>query len=266
MSTKNGLLASDEPDAFEIIGGDQPIIFVCDHASNRVPSALGDMGLPERYWSEHIARDIGAAELARSLSQRFDGVAILGNYSRLVVDLNRSLQDASAFPVISDGILIPGNLSLTSATKRERAEALFHPYHDAIDDLILAHSSAQMRPILVAVHSFTPQFHRTQRPWDVGVLWDRDPRIALPMLAALRAMPNLAVGDNEPYSGRHPADYSIDTHAEARGIAHIGLEIRQDLIAETSGQERWANILAAALQTVLADSRVFSPHSAAVGG
>lgn len=255
------MLAPDEPPPFELIDGsaDPPVIVVCDHASNRIPRALDGLGLDEHYLHDHIAWDIGAAGVARRLAARCSAFGVISAYSRLVVDLNRSPEDVTAFPPISDGILVPGNVGLDAAAKLARTRALFYPYHDAIEALIEARSRDDCVPVLLGVHSFTPRFHRTERPWHVGVLWDKDPRIALPLLRALRAHAELTIGDNEPYSGRHPADYSIDTHGEARGLAHAGIEIRQDLIVEERGQARWAEILGDALEQILPDRSLYRP-------
>ena len=252
------LLDSSEPPAFEVIEGQAAdrLVLVCDHASNRIPKSLHSLGLPDRRLGEHIAWDIGAAGVVRELQRAFDASAVIAAYSRLVVDLNRSLADSSAFPVISDGVLIPGNVGIRQEDRAQRAAELYQPYHDAISRIIGSKDSRR-GPLFVAIHSFTPQVHGTARPWHTGVLWDKDPRAAIPMLQSLRAQQDIVVGDNEPYSGRHPADYSIDFHAEAAGLAHVGIEIRQDLIEGRAGQERWAEILAAAIESVLANDAVF---------
>ncbi len=152
---------------------------------------------------------------------------------------------------------MPGNVGLDGEAKLARERALFDPYHDAIAALVEACSHGDRVPVFLGVHSFTPRFYRTERPWHVGVLWDKDPRIALPLLRSLRADAELTIGDNEPYSGRHPADYSIDTHAEAHGLAHVGIELRQDLIVDERGQARLAGILGAALEAILADDALY---------
>ncbi|MDX1562842.1 MAG: N-formylglutamate amidohydrolase [Gammaproteobacteria bacterium] len=258
------MLASNEPAAFELIAGarDARVIFVCDHASNRMPAALGHLGVPAPYLENHIAWDIGAGAVTRLLRQRFDGAAVFGNYSRLVIDLNRALGDASSIPAISDGLLIPGNLGLSAAEREARAAALHRPYHKAIEELIETRSSGGRMPVFVGIHSFTPKFHGTDRPWHAGMLYDRDTRLAISMLQRLRTERGLVIGDNEPYSGRHTADYTIDTHAETRGIAHVGIEIRQDLIAGVSGQSEWAERLGDALEAALADESLYEPLSA----
>lgn len=257
------LLGADEPQPFELIEGaaGSGIILVCDHASPRFPAALGQLGIPDRYLGDHIAWDIGAAGVARRLRERLGADAVLANYSRLVVDVNRGLGDASAIPAISDGVLIPGNLGLTAAEREARVLALHAPYHAAIGALIGRRSAESRVPVVIGIHSFTPRWHGTRRPWHAGVLWDRDPRLPLPLLAALRARGDLVVGDNEPYSGRHTADYSIDRHAESHGLAHAGIEIRQDLIADAAGQERFAGILGDALEAILADASLYAPLS-----
>ena len=273
----NGLIGPDEPAPFELIEGNagSGIIFVCDHASNRFPQALGRLGIPARYVDDHIAWDIGAAAVTRALRERFAADAVLANYSRLVIDLNRRPGDFTVIPPISDGVLIPGNLSLPQAVRDLRGDTFHKPYHAAIEaligrrvngdeaDAVAAGAGAAARlPVFIGIHSFTPSFHRTPRPWHTGILWDRDPRLALPLLRALRRDRALCIGDNEPYSGRHPADYSIDTHAETRGMAHVGIEIRQDLIADAAGQAEWAGRLGDALEAILGDESLFAPLSA----
>ena len=187
---------------------------------------------------------------------------MLASYSRLVIDLNRRPGDATVIPPISDGVLIPGNLGLTQAERDARGLAFHTPYHVAIEAQIERRSANGCLPVFIGVHSFTPRFHGTSRPWHAGVLWDRDPRVAVPLLASLRADGSFVIGDNEPYSGRHTADYSIDLHAETKGLAHVGIELRQDLIADEAGQQRWAAILGDALEPILADDSIYAPLSA----
>jgi predicted N-formylglutamate amidohydrolase len=258
------VIAPDEPPPYVAVstgkaraGGE--VVFVCDHASNRVPAALGGLGLEERHLLDHIAWDIGAASVALKLAEWLGGRGVLGGYSRLVVDLNRNLKDGSAFTPVSDGVLVPGNLGLDDAAKAARAAALYWPYHDAVDRVLDEATTDDARPVMIAVHSFTPRQHGIERPWHVGVLWDKDPRLPLRLLAALRGHADIVAGDNEPYSGRHPADFTIDHHAEPRGIAHLSIEIRQDLIRDDAGQMRWAERLADVLDGVLDDPALYRP-------
>lgn len=256
------LLDSHDPPPFTVGSpndGARSVLVICDHASNRLPRKLGTLGLDARRLDEHIGHDIGAAGVARYLADELQAGFVFGGYSRLAVDLNRSTRDASVIPVISDGVLIPGNLSLGAAARAERIAALHVPYHGAVDRLIQAQLTARMPPVLVAVHSFTPSISSVPRPWHVGILWDKDARLAIPLIAALRAEGDLIVGDNEPYSGRHPADYTIDHHAERGGFAHAAIEIRQDLIAKQPEQRAWGVRLARILGRILDDPGLFLP-------
>ncbi len=259
------ILADDEPPAHELIEGSgrRPIIFVCDHASNRVPRSLDGLGLADHHLADHIAWDIGAAGVARRLARWFDADAVLAGYSRLVVDLNRSLHDAGAFAEISDGILVPGNIGLGMEARGARARDVYHPYHRTIRQRIDAGTNAEQTPVFIAIHSFTPRTNGVERPCHVGVLWDRDPRLPLHLMRALREDPDIVVADNEPYSGRHPADFTIDHHAEPLGLAHAGIEIRQDLVRDDVGQEQWAARLADALRPVLEQEAVYTRVTAA---
>ncbi len=253
------LLAPDEPPPFTIESrtGRWPALLVCDHASNRIPRALARLGVPESVLQQHIAWDIGAAELVRALGARLALPAVLAGYSRLVIDCNRHLDDASSIVAESDAVPVPGNRALTPAQREARARAIFWPYHRAVDQVLGEIQSARGVPALIAVHSFTPKMHGSFRPWHCGILWDRDPRLAVPLMDALRREPDLVVGDNQPYSGRHPADYTVDVHAENRGWPHVCIEIRQDLIASTKGVAEWTERLERALSPLLADGALY---------
>ena len=255
------LLAADEPEVFQVIHGGsvRRLIVACDHASSRIPRSLGTLGVADRYLEDHIAWDIGAAAVTQILCRRLGCVAILGNYSRLAVDLNRHVSDASLMPAISDGVLVPGNLSQNEAQRTQRIREMHAPFHEAVRREIDLMSSAEQRPAMITLHSFTPHLHGLPRPWDVGVLWDADARLALRLMARLRADGDVRVGDNEPYSGRHPADFTLDHHAERVGLAHAGVEIRQDLVADRRGQAAWADRLARALEAVLDDEDLYRP-------
>jgi predicted N-formylglutamate amidohydrolase len=259
--TGSPLLAPDEPAPVELIevDGKRPLVLACDHASNRVPRSLDSMGLDGNSLENHIGWDIGAGAVTRLLSERLQASAVLGGYSRLVMDLNRDLYDPTAFPEISDGVLIPANLGLSVEVRAERARALFKPYHETLRRVIQARTTQQQTPVMICIHSFTPYQYNVLRPWHAGVLWDKDPRLALPLIAALRETADIVVGDNEPYSGHHPADYTVDHHAETLGLAYAAIEIRQDLIEDESGQQQWADRLAKVLDELLLDQRLFQP-------
>jgi predicted N-formylglutamate amidohydrolase len=252
------LIGPGEPGPFRVINphGRARLLLVCDHASNRIPSPLGNLGLDELALGRHIACDIGAGEVTERLSAQLDAPAVLASYSRLVVDCNRGLNDPTSILAVSDGEFIPGNQGLDDEQKAERARQFFHPYHDAINRRLDSFARRGIVPAFVAIHSFTPIFKNVRRPWQIGILWDTDPRIPVPLMHALRAQ-GIAVGDNEPYSGKAPADHTVDHHAEGGGLPHVSIEIRQDLIDHADGVARWARILGDALAQILADEHLY---------
>lgn len=255
-----GLLAPDEPAPFEVHepAPGLPVLLTCDHASARIPRALGTLGLAAPRLAEHIALDIGAAALTRRLGERLGAPQLLAGYSRLVIDCNRRLDDPTAFPAVSDGVIVPGNAALDAAGRRGRAEALYWPYHHAIRDRLAALEGLAPAPALIAIHTFTPVMHGRPRPWHLGVLWDVDPRVPVALLGRLGALDGVVVGDNEPYSGRHPADFTVDHHAEAGGLPHVSIEVRQDLVTTTDGVEHWSAVLAEALAPILDDPGLYT--------
>jgi predicted N-formylglutamate amidohydrolase len=248
------LLGPDDPQPVEIIDprGAASVLLVCDHASRAVPRSLGRLGLDESALMQHIGWDIGAAEVTRHLGGRLDAPAVLSGFSRLVVDCNRRLEDPSAMPAVSDGTAVPGNRDLAPASRALRVAALYEPYHAAIERRLAAFAARGVAPAIVSVHSFTPVMNDVRRPWHIGILWDKDGRIAEKLIANLRARGDLVVGDNEPYSAREPAGYTLLRHAEPVGLPHALLEIRQDLIDTPAGAATWAEIIAAALRPILA--------------
>jgi predicted N-formylglutamate amidohydrolase len=254
LPAPDALVGPNDPPAFELFNpeGAAPILFVCDHAGRAIPAALGRLGLDETALARHIAWDIGVAELTRALARRCDAPAALSTYSRLVIDCNRRLEHPTSIPAVSDEVAVPANQALTPAARQARVEACFFPYHRAIESLLDRFARRGVAPVFLSMHSFTPVFQGFERPWHVGVLWDKDPRLPVPLMAALREEPGLVVGDNEPYTGRNKHGYSIPTHAEGRGLAHALLEIRQDLIDTRHGVAAWADRLERALRRALA--------------
>lgn len=160
----------------------------------------------------------------------------------------------------SDGEMIPGNIGLTASDRALRIAEIFAPYHHAVSAELLASGCAA--PALIAVHSFTPKMNGVSRPWHCGVLWDRDPRLPRPLLDALRAEPGLRVGDNQPYSGRGPANYTVSRHAASLGRPHVCLEVRQDLLGDATGVAQWAERLARLLAPLLDDAKLYAPWEA----
>jgi predicted N-formylglutamate amidohydrolase len=240
------LLSDDDPIPFEVQNraGGSPFVIICDHAGQLLPRSLGSLGLTDEQRASHVAWDIGAAGVARRLAAALDGCLISQRYSRLVIDCNRPLTAVDSIATRSERTLIPGNRDLGAGAAEARALEVFEPYHAQIRGLLDERERDGRPVILVAMHSFTPRFLDVPRPWHVGVLYNRDARLAAPLLEALRDEGDLVVGDNEPYAVSDVSDFSIVHHGERRGIPHVELEIRQDLIVDDAGQDGWAARLA----------------------
>lgn len=223
--------------------GDSGLILLCDHARNFIPPHYEALGLPKEALSRHIAYDIGTEALTMRLAEHLGAAAAMACYSRLVIDPNRGEDDPTLIVTVSDGMLIPGNDAIDEAERRLRQDRYYEPYHRAVDDLIEAKLAAGRQPVLVSIHSFTPFMFGEERPWQVGVLWQDDPDLAHRLIDYLSADPALIVGDNEPYSGAAPTNSTLNRHAVARGLSHVLIEIRQDLIADDLGVEAWTDRL-----------------------
>ena len=239
------LVAPDEPPAVETVnpGGRSAYVITCEHAGHRIPRALGTLGLDETERFRHIGWDIGAAAVARKLSDMLDAPLVLQTYSRLVIDCNRSLDRPDAIPVISETTEIPGNRDLSPGAARARAEEIHKPYHDEIVRLLDGRRAASIPTMLIAMHSFTPVFKGTARSWHIGFLFNRDTRLSDALLLHAHGDGDLTVGINEPYAISDQSDYTIPVHGEQRGIPHLEFEVRQDLIEAGEGQLAWANRL-----------------------
>lgn len=236
------LLGAGDPAVFRVHNphGTSPFLLLADHAGQRVPAALRELGLPQHELDRHIGWDIGIAGTTAALAQRLDAWAIEQSYSRLLIDCNRPLVSPTLIPETSDGTVIPGNTALSPAQRQQRIDAIHAPYHARIEAELDRRRDAGTPTLLVMMHSFTPAMNGAQRPWHAGVLYHRDTRFAHALLQALRAEGDLEVGDNQPYSVSSSSDYAVPVHGEGRGLVHVELEIRQDLIADAAGQQAWA--------------------------
>lgn len=244
------LLGPDEPPAFtaERPHGSSNFVIVVDHASARIPRRLGDLGLPPAELQRHIAWDIGALAVARLVSASLDAPLVAQNYSRLVIDCNRDPGVPTSIPTISEHTEIPGNLALSEADQATRRREIFDPYHDHVRDLLDARAAAGRPTFLVAQHSMTNVFKGNQRAMHAAVLYNRDRRFAGLVLDMLRREPGLTIADNQPYFVSDATDYSIPRHGEARGLPHVEIEIRQDLLQDEAGQREWAQRITQALR------------------
>jgi len=247
-------MAADDPPPFSIHNreGRPRFLLTCDHASHAVPRHMAGLGLAEDDLSRHIGWDIGAAEMTQHVAAELDAPAYFAGYSRLVIDCNRPLSSPTSIPELSDGTQIPANQAVSAHEAAARAESLYWPYHrqiaGALDRLI---ASGEI-PIFVALHSFTPRMTDGEaRPWHVGLLFEHDRRLVAPLRAALSALvSDICIGENEPYAIIGPTDYSIPEHGPNRGLPHIEIEVRQDLIDTPDGARLWAGRIAEALETV----------------
>lgn len=236
-------LAEVPPVVDKNAAGASPFLLTCDHYGRLVPPSLHDLGLPDHDLQRHIGWDIGIAGVAERMAQALDAHLIAQRYSRLVIDCNRPPSAMSSIPQISEATAVPGNQDLTDAERTLRRALIFDPYHRHITETIDARLRRGQPTVLVALHSFTPVYAGVARPWHIGTLYQRDTTLPPLLLAALRAEGDLVVGDNEPYAVSDDTDYAIPVHGEARGLVNTGIEIRQDLIANESGQAQWAERL-----------------------
>jgi predicted N-formylglutamate amidohydrolase len=235
-------------------GGGAGVLLLCDHATNVVPAEVGggSLGLSPAEMARHIAYDIGARGVTVELARLMDAPALMTRFSRLVIDPNRGEDDPTLVMKLYDGTIIPANRRVTEAEVERRLAAYHRPYHAAVDARIEAMLADGRPPALVAIHSYTPQLRgRPARPWHIGVLWHHDGRLARPLLARLRAEPGIVVGENQPYSGQLEGD-SLSRHGTRRGLPHVLIELRHDVIADPEGQRLWAARLAPILSEVTA--------------
>jgi len=263
-SIKGGdLLGPGDPPPFEVVNpeGKARLVLFSDHAGRAIPRKLGTLGLRQEELDQHIGWDIGIANLARKLAAALDAPAVLCGYSRLVIDCNRRLDDPTSIAQESDKIPVPGNRGLSAEDRAARQTAIFQPYHAAVADVIARKRKDGPDPAILSLHSFTPRMNGFARPWHVGILWNRDPRMPVPLMARLMQEEGVVVGDNEPYSGKDEHGYSVIFHAEKQGLPHGLIEMRQDLIGDDAGVAQWSETLLRVLRDVLSDERVYQPRA-----
>ena len=246
------LLTRDDPAPFEVLrpDGTAGLVLFCDHAGARVPAALHQLGLMPESFGQHIAIDIGADQVTRQLSRRLNATAVLATYSRLVIDCNRWLDDPRLILPLADGTPVPGNEGLSDDDRQRRIDEMYWPYHKALCEIIDRAIDRFRSPLIVSIHSFTPVLGDERRPWHVGTFWHRDSRLSDIVVGKLRAEEGLVVGDNQPYSAQI-GSFSIDYHGWSEGLPHVGVEIRQDQLADQSGIDRFTNLLGDALAVAL---------------
>lgn len=244
--------------AFDIIEGDpaSKILLICDHATNFVPPELENLGLGAAAFERHIAYDIGAEHVTRRLAKALNAPAILSRFSRLLIDPNRGDDDPTLVMRISDGAIIPGNAKINTDEIQRRIALYWRPYRQAISQKLEQIAAHGVAPVIISVHSMTHVWKGELRPWEFAVLWDKDDRIAKPLIANLRAQ-RLHIGDNQPYDGALRGDTLYD-HATKHGFAHVLIEFRQDLVGDVEGVEKWADIFLKCLAPVLDDEALYT--------
>ncbi len=226
------------------------LLILCDHAQNRIPDGYHDLGLRHEDLHRHMAVDLGAEGVAEMLATMVGAPAVLSRFSRLLIDPNRGLDDPTLIMQLSDGLMVPGNVGLSAEQMEARLDQFYRPYHAAVERAVDAGIAAGKPPVIVSIHSFTQAWKGKPRPWAAAVLWDKDPRMPVPLIEALRTIPDVEIGDNEPYSGQLKGD-TLYRHATSRGLAHALIEVRQDLILSEEGQGIWAAHLARTIADVL---------------
>ena len=250
---ERGLIVSENPD------GPGPFVFVCDHASNRIPDAYMSFGFAEDALSTHIAWDPGALGVARRLAVRFDGPLFWPDASRLIIDCNRAPEAKSLIVSESEGRPVPANFGLTEAERARRLDQIHAPYHAAIDACLKRRLARRQPTALIAVHSYTPVYLGKARPWQVGIVFGEDRRLSDLLIRELEADPALSVGINQPYSPGDQVYYTVERHAGPSALPAVMIEIRNDEIGDRAGERRWADrlagILAIAERTLVGGNR-----------
>ena len=239
------LLEGEEAPALLVNGGGRtPYVLVCEHASNRLPKSLGTLGLPESELQRHIAYDIGAEKVARLLSRLIDAPLVLQRYSRLAYDCNRPPDSADAMPDVSETTHIPGNRNLSSDEKLMRTREIYRPFHATVADLLDRRAAEGTKSMVVTIHSFTPVYKGKPRAVELGILHDRDTDLADKLITSF---PTVDARLNEPYGPDDGVLHTLSLHAAPRGLTHVMIEIRNDLISDERGQGKWSERLSASL-------------------
>ncbi len=238
------------PEPVEIlnVGGRSDIVLICEHASNYIPASFNGLGLSADELVRHIAWDIGAESVSRSLSKLLDAPCFLGKYSRLLIDLNRPIASPTSIPQRSEATDIPGNIDLEEADRQCRIDRIFTPFQSAVAAYLDLRQQEGRKTTIVAIHSFTPVFLGQNRPWHAGILFDKSADFGREIIERLSRITGLMIGANVPYVIERISDYAIPVHGEDRGLEALLVEIRQDLIGSSDGQTRWANYLFEALK------------------
>jgi len=231
------------------------ILIICDHATNTVPECIngGTLGISDQDMARHIAFDIGAKAVSQYLAKALNTAMVSSNFSRLVIDPNRGEDDPTLLMKIYDGTIIPGNRHADKVECERRLKKFHRPYHQQISHQINMILERGQTPAIISIHSYTAKLrNRPERPWHIGVLWEQDARMPVPLMEKLRANPDICIGENEPYAGGFHGD-TMYIHATKHNHPHVLIEIRNDLIDTEQGQQHWVEILADPLREIVED-------------
>lgn len=249
-ANRDALLTGHDPAPVKLLneGSAHPVLLVCEHAGQAIPERLSGLGLAPGDLDRHIGWDIGAAAVTRRLAHAMGAPAVMQNYSRLVIDCNRPPEAADAYPEVSDEALVPGNRALSDDDRAQRLSEIFDPYQAAVSKA-LTHPA---RRVVISVHSFTATLAGVVRPWDIAFLFRGDAQTPEHLRQSLlKQDPALTIGMNEPYQIEDASDWFVPRHGEASGLPHSLIEIRNDLITDGTGQDRWADLLKHAIESLL---------------
>lgn len=240
-----------EPADVVNVNGQSPIVLVCEHASRYIPQSLASLGLTSCDLTSHIAWDPGAEPVARMLSKLLDATLVLQRYSRLIYDCNRPPNSASAIPAVSELTAIPGNENLSDAERQTRIDEIYEPFHGAISGVLEGKQQLGVAPVVVTIHSFTPTYKGIERPFELGVLHDRDSRLADAVLSVAASSTQYGCRRNEPYGPQDGVLHTLNLHCQSDGLLNVMLEIRNDVIADLEGQDLWSTRLGAMMAEAL---------------
>jgi len=267
-NTVTPLLGKSEKPVVRVVNAQSKsqLLIVCDHASNKIPKKLGNLGVRKKDLEKHVAWDPGTEDIDLYMAKQLKAPAVVAEYSRLVVDLNRGKKSPDIMREVYDHIVVPANKGLTPAQKKQRIDEFFTPYHEMIETRLKQILARKKVPVLISIHSFTPKMDGFKRPWHVGVLWNKDDRIARHVIQNMRALDKkhlgrrIVVGENEPYTlkDENLGENTISVHAEKRRIPYIIVEFRQDLVNTKAKAEKWAKFFLASLEPIFADRETYT--------
>lgn len=264
MSKQTGILTAAEGAVVTVenASGSSPVLLVCEHASLRLPESLGTLGLSPETLTAHIAWDPGALAIARLLSARFDATLVFQNFSRLVYDCNRPPESPDAMPAVSEVFDIPGNVNIEAAQRQARIDEIYRPWRGQLKETISARKAARRQTVLVTIHTFTPVYKGVAREVEIGILHDRDARLADKMLARARGRYDCRIERNQPYGPADGVTHTLVEHGLANGLLNVMIEVRNDLVRDEAGQSKICGLLEALVSESLAEENVRGNNTA----